>query len=141
MEANEVQRLYEELLGAWNRRDAEGYARLFTDTATAVGFDGSLMKGRAEIGAALNQIFREHPTGRYVGIVKEVQFPIANCAMLRAVSGLVPAGQSDLNPDLNAVQMLLAVQGKIALFQNTPAAFHGRPEAAQELTAELRGAL
>jgi hypothetical protein len=30
---------------------------------------------------------------------------------------------------------------KIALFQNTPAAFHDRPDAAKMLTEELRGAL
>jgi len=29
---------------------------------------------------------------------------------------------------------------RIALFQNTPAAFHGRPEAAKKLSAELRDA-
>jgi len=27
---------------------------------------------------------------------------------------------------------------RIALFQNTPAAFHGRPEAAEQLTKELQ---
>jgi hypothetical protein len=40
------------------------------------------------------------------------------------------------------VQTLVAVrQGdawRIASFQNTPAAFHGRPEAVEELTRELR---
>ena len=31
-------------------------------------------------------------------------------------------------------------QWRIALFQNTPAQFHGRPEAAEALTDELRAA-
>jgi hypothetical protein len=30
---------------------------------------------------------------------------------------------------------------RIALFQNTPAAFHGRPEQAERLTAELQQVL
>ena len=64
--------------------------------------------------------------------------------MLRAVAGMVPAGQDDLLPALNAVQSLVAVQRegqwRIALFQNTPAAFHGRPEAVEALTEELRQA-
>ena len=46
------------------------------------------------------------------------------------------------NPALNAMQSLVAVkranQWKVALFQNTPAAFHGRPEAVVQLTEELR---
>jgi len=32
-------------------------------------------------------------------------------------------------------------QWSIALFQNTPAAFHGRPELSKQLTEELRHAL
>lgn len=63
-------------------------------------------------------------------------------ALLRAVAGLLPHGQADLNPAANAIQSLVAVRRdgawRIALFQNTPAQFHGRPELAEQLTAELR---
>jgi uncharacterized protein (TIGR02246 family) len=71
-----------------------------------------------------------------------VRFLTPDVAILRAVVGRVPPGQSDLNPAANAVQSLVAVkqddQWRIALFQNTPAQFHGRPELAQKLTEELR---
>jgi uncharacterized protein (TIGR02246 family) len=71
-----------------------------------------------------------------------VRFLTPEVAVLRAVSGLVPPGQPDLNPAANAVQALIAVrqedQWRIALYQNTPAQFHGRPELAQQLTDELR---
>jgi uncharacterized protein (TIGR02246 family) len=63
--------------------------------------------------------------------------------MLHAVAGLVPAGQSDLNSDLNAIQTLVARREdetwRIVQFQNTPAQFDGRPEAVEALTNELRG--
>ena len=66
-------------------------------------------------------------------------------AILRAVAGMVPPGESDINPEVNAVQTLVAVKQQnkwiIALFQNTPAAFHGRPELSGRLTEELRQAL
>jgi uncharacterized protein (TIGR02246 family) len=66
-------------------------------------------------------------------------------AVLRAVAGMVPPGAADLNPALNAIQSLTAVQQfgqwRIALFQNTPAQFHGRPELVAQLTDELRGKL
>jgi len=65
--------------------------------------------------------------------------------MLMAVSGMVPAGKEELDPALNAIQSLIAVRKrdgwKIALFQNTPAAWHGRPEDSKQLTEELRKAL
>jgi hypothetical protein len=58
------------------------------------------------------------------------------------VVGMVPAGQTDLNPDVNAVQTLLVVRNdgtwRIALLQNTPAQYHGRPDKTDALTAELR---
>jgi hypothetical protein len=58
---------------------------------------------------------------------------------------MVPPGQSDINPEVNAVQTFLAVKQQnkwsIALFQNTPAAFHGRPELSERLTEQLQQAL
>jgi len=62
-------------------------------------------------------------------------------ALLRAVVGMVPHGQREINPATNAIQSLVAVEQdgywRIALFQNTPAQFHGRPEAVAQLTEEL----
>jgi hypothetical protein len=55
---------------------------------------------------------------------------------------MVPPEQRNLNPDVNAIQTLVAVQEsdgwRIALLQNTPAQYHGRPEEVEALTAELR---
>ena len=117
-------------------------ASIFTDGANVVGFDGSQVNGRAAIESEMTKIFRDHPTGRYIGIVREVRSLSATTAVLRAVAGMVPPGQSDVNPAVNAVQTLIAVKGaggwSIALYQNTPAAFHGRPEAVEALTRELR---
>jgi len=74
--------------------------------------------------------------------VREVRFLSTDIALLRAVVGMVPPGQNDINPAVNAIQSLVAVKDKdiwrITLFQNTPAQFHGRPELAEELTKELR---
>ena len=47
--------------------------------------------------------------------------------------------------DVNAIQAVVAGQTgdgwQVALFQTTPAALHGRPEAVEALTAELRAVL
>lgn len=139
-----VRALYHALLDAWNRRDADGFAALFALAGRCIGFDGSVMEGRAEIGSSLHPIFADHPTAAYVAIVREVQRLAPEVSLLFAVAGMVPPGQSDINPAVNAEQTLVAVREdgrwSIVSFQNTPAAFHGRPQLAQALTAELRGA-
>src|SRR5947208_2274032 len=78
----------------------------------------------------------------YVAKVRGVSFPAPTVAILHAVAGMVPPGGSDINAAVNAVQTLVASKRDGAwrgeLFQNTPAAFHGRPEASEALTNELR---
>jgi len=142
---SDIRSLYQELLDAWNRRDAHAFAQLCAEDANVIGFDGSEHNGQAEIEAKLGEIFARHPTAAYVSKIREVRFLSTEVAVLRAVVGMVPAGQHDIKPDVNALQTLVAHRHKapwrIALFQNTPAAYHGRPELAEQLTAELREAL
>jgi uncharacterized protein (TIGR02246 family) len=144
-DGSEIETLYRRLLDSWNRRDAAAYAALFDEDAHLVGFDGSMIGGRREIAPTLAKIFADHPTQEYVPKIREVRFLSPEVAMLRAVAGMVPRGQSDIDPRLNAVQTMVALkcQGewRIVLFQNTPAAFHGRPHLVEQLTEELREAL
>jgi len=141
-EQEEVRALYKRLIGRWNHRDASGMASLFTDDGSQVGFDGSAINGRLEIEAHLAPIFAKHPTPPFICKVREVRRLGDSAALLRAIVGMVPPGSVDINPALNAIQTLVAerVDGhwRVALFQNTPAAFHDRPEEAQAFSAELR---
>jgi uncharacterized protein (TIGR02246 family) len=135
--------LYTRLLESWNRRDGAGFAELFTADGSCVGFDGSQMDGPAKIATELGNIFTHHPTATYVARVRAVTSLGPSATLLRAVAGMVPRGGDQLTPAVNAIQTLVATHGRdgadarIALFQNTPAAFHGRPELAEQLTAEL----
>jgi uncharacterized protein (TIGR02246 family) len=93
----------------------------------------------------VTEVFTHHQTPRYVTIVRDVR-PLANdVTLLRANAGLIPPGKDDIDPALNAIQSMVAVRKsdawKIALFHNTPAAFHMRPELAKQLTDELRAKL
>jgi uncharacterized protein (TIGR02246 family) len=138
-----VRDLYRELLEAWNARDAAAFAALFADDGFMIGFDGS-QSPAAEIESHLGPIFRDRPTATYVAVVRDVR-ERGTVAVLRAAAGMVPPGSDALNPDVNSVQSLVAEQGedgtwRIVLFQNTPAQYHGRPEAVEALTAELRAA-
>jgi uncharacterized protein (TIGR02246 family) len=138
----EVKTLYRQLVECWNQRDAAAFAALYEKDGSCIGFDGSQMNGRSEIESVLSKIFAEHQTAPYVSKIREVRFVTSEVAILRAVAGMVPPGKSDLDPALNAIQSLVASRRegswRIALFQNTPAQFHGRPELTQQLTDELR---
>jgi|SRR6478752_433925 len=145
MDEQAVRDLYDTLIGAWNQQDAAAMAGCFAEAGNIIGFDGSQMTGPAEIEATVSTIFSHHRTGLYYPIVREVRQLGSDVALLRADAGMVPAGQDDINPDLNAVQSLVARnQGgnwRIELFQNTPSALHGQTEARETLTAELRDLL
>lgn len=137
--------LYQRLIEAWNKRNARDYALLFASSGSVVGFDGSQVNGQLEIGAHLSEIVSHHQTAAYVTIVREVRSLAPDVTLLRANAGMVPPGKDDLNPELNAVQSMVAARKnnkwEIALFQNTPAAFDNRPELRKQLTEELRAVL
>jgi len=137
--------LHAQLLDAWNRRAAADYAALFADDGAVVGFDGSQMHGRAEIEGQLGEIFGSHPTAAYVAKLEDVRLVGPDVAVLTAAVGMVPPGGADINPAVNAIQVLVAArhggEWRIESFQNTPAAFHGRPELAERMTEELRAVL
>jgi uncharacterized protein (TIGR02246 family) len=135
--------LYNEILKQWNRRSAAGMANLFEDNGDLIGFDGSRFNGKGEIEKHLSYIFANHQTPKYVGKMRSIRFLNSEVAVLVAVGGLVEPGRNDIHKELNAVQTLVALkQGKeewkIAIYQNTPAAYHGRPELGEQLTEELR---
>lgn len=137
--------LHARLMEAWDKRNARDFALLFASDGYLVGFDGSQVNGQLEVGAHLTEIFSHHQTPAYVSIVRDVRSIAPDVALLRANTGLIPPGKDDIDPALNAVQSMVAVQKggawKIALFQNTPAAFHERPDAVKKLTEELRAKL
>lgn len=133
--------LYAALLSSWNGRDAAGFAAHFHPGGSIVGFDGSPVDSAPRIAAHLGEVFAHHATAAYVGKVREVRALGPDVALLRAVAGMVPPGQLRLNPAVNAVQTLIARRDgsawRVELFQSTPAAFHGRPDAVAALTEEL----
>ncbi len=141
----ETRDLYARLIEAWDKRNARDYALQFTSDASLVGFDGTQVNGQLDIGAHLSEVFTHHQTPRYVSIVRDVRLLANDVTLLRANTGLVPAGKDDIDPALNAVQSMVAVQKggtwKIALFHNTPAAYHMRPDLGKQLTEELRAKL
>ena len=133
--------LYRRLIDGWNAGDANAVAAALAADGLVVGFDGSEMFGRDEVATELNRIFADHETATYVTKARSVKPLGPDAALLHAVAAMVPPDGSGIMPDRNAIQTAIAVRGEdgwsIALFQTTPAQFHGRPEAREALTAEL----
>jgi uncharacterized protein (TIGR02246 family) len=140
--ATEITALHAALLTAWNNRDAHTMAALFAPNGSQIGFDGSMANGPEEILQHVSPIFRDHPTARFVAKVCEARVLGDDVCLLRAVAGMIPPGEKMIKPEVNAIQTLVArrVGGawKIELFQNTPAAWHGRSEDVTRLTEELQ---
>ncbi len=143
--ASATRELYQRLIEAWNKRNARDYALAFASTGSIVGFDGSQVNGQMEIGAHVSEIFSHHQTATYVTIVRDVRPITSDVMLLRSNVGMVPPGKDDINPELNAVQSMVAARkgGKweVALFHNTPAAFHDKPDLSKKLCEELRAVL
>jgi hypothetical protein len=109
-------------------------------SGSTVGFDGSQLDGRDAIRSELARIFADHVDGdlRRQGARGARPRPGRDAAARRRRHGA--AGKSALMPERNAVQSLVAVTGetaqpRIAMYQNTPARFDGRPQLGEQLTA------
>ena len=62
----QVRSIYQQLLQAWNDKDARKMADLFAENGNVVGFDGSQMDGPRQIESVLGQIFADHPSDSYL---------------------------------------------------------------------------
>jgi uncharacterized protein (TIGR02246 family) len=142
MNEHEATRLYDELIKAWNDHDGTAMAAPFAEDGVVIGFDGSQHSGKANIASQMAAIFADHETGRYVVNVRQVRPVGSQAAVLHAIAGLVPPGQTQIRAEANAHQTLVAEERNgrwhIVLFQNTPAQFHGRPHLVEQMTRELQ---
>lgn len=140
--ANDPIAVYYQLLEAWNKRDAVAFASLFIKEGMATGFDGSMMHGTEEIGQQLKEVFSHHQTARYVAIIRRALSIAPTVFIIQAVAGMIPPGEKEIKSEVNTVQsVVLQHNGSdwmICLLQNTPAAFHERPQDVEQLTGELQ---
>jgi uncharacterized protein (TIGR02246 family) len=146
----DIRALYQQAMNGWNMGNGDAFAAPFAEDADLVGFDGTHLKGRPEIASFHQHLFDTYVKGtRLVGKVKSVRFLSTDVALMHTVGGTVMPGQSDIDPERNSVQTIVATKKRndgrrwwhIAAFQNTRAQFIGRPDAAQDLTRELRALL
>ncbi len=120
----------------------QAMASHFAPDGSMIGFDGSQIEMPAVIERHLAPIFADHPTAAYVARVREIRGLADSVVLLRAVAGMLPPDSRTVKRELNTIHTLIAVRlggdWRAALFQSTPAAWHGRPHDSDALTAELQ---
>ena len=118
-----VRALYEQLMDGWNRGSAEAFAAPFCEDGDLIGFDGTHLKGRAEIVSFRQPLFDKSLKGtRLVGQVKAVRFLSHDVAIMHAVGGTVMRGKSEASPERDSIQTLAVRRDggwRLAAFQNT----------------------
>jgi len=138
---SQVRALYDQLIHCWNEREHTAFAELFLHDGYTIGFDGTVSNGKSQINQHLSEVFQHHQTALYISIVRSIRALNDSVWIVHADVGMIPPGSKEINPKLNAVQSLVVMKTvhgfRIALLQNTPASFHGRPEAVEQLTNEL----
>ncbi|HEX4565402.1 MAG TPA: SgcJ/EcaC family oxidoreductase, partial [Vicinamibacterales bacterium] len=141
MNRERIEARYGELLAAWNRRDADAFAAMFTDDGQAVAFDGSAMSGRAEIASTLAAVFQNERIGAYAASIRDIVEIAPGVILLRSVVGTIPPDGVGLNLMVKATQSIVFLQrddeAEVVLLQSTPATFHGRSDVAEVLSLEL----
>jgi uncharacterized protein (TIGR02246 family) len=142
-----VRSLYQQLLDGWNAGSGNAFAAPFADDSDLIGFDGTHLKGRREIAKFHQQLFDTFVKGsRLVGKIKNIHFLTSDVVLMHVIGGTVMAGQTDIDPERNSVQTIVASKNNkgewcLAAFQNTRAQYLERPKEAHVLTEELRGLL
>lgn len=96
--AHPIVDLYRRILEGWNARNAKEMTHPLASDATVVGFDGSVHSGRQTIESQMADLFRNHPTARYVADLEMLPEIGPAGALLRAVAGLIPPGSSAVKP-------------------------------------------
>src|SRR5262245_42908987 len=139
-----IRSLYQHALDGWNTGSGKLFAAPFAEDGDLVGFDGTHLKGRQEIATFHQQLFDTFVKGsRLVGKVRNLRLLTPDVAIMHAVGGTIMKGQTDIDPERNSIQTLVATKDNkgqwcLAAFQNTRAQYLGRPNEAQALTEELR---
>ncbi len=137
-----IRTLCKEMLRAWNTRDANAFAALFTESGAIVGFDGLVLAGSETIANYMSELFAHHETPAYVTVVRWVRFISDDIAIAYCIVGMPSVLTGIINPTLNSVQMLTCSKRdgdwRAELLQNTPAQLHGNAEEVARMTEELQ---
>lgn len=138
-----IRALYRQIMDGWNQGSGEKFAAPFATDGEQMSFEGSRFRGRQEIAGFHQMLFDRFLRGsRLIGRVTDIRFLTPEIALAHAIGGTIMPDETNLAPDRNSVQSMVAVRRdgawRLARLHNSRAEFVGRPEAAANMTEELR---
>jgi uncharacterized protein (TIGR02246 family) len=99
------------MIDAWNAGDGEAFASPFSDTADFIAFEGTRLKGRAEIAAFHQEMFDTVVRGsRLDGGVEFVRLIGPRFAVMHAVATTTLPGASMPSPSRESMQIFVTVK-------------------------------
>jgi uncharacterized protein (TIGR02246 family) len=121
---HEIRALHKRMLEAWGAGDGEAFAAPFSDDAVFVAFDGSVLRGRAQIAASHQELFdRWLKDSRLVEERTEIRSVGADFAIVHTIGSTVMRGKTKPAPERDSIQTLVAVRDgggwSFVSFQNT----------------------
>jgi uncharacterized protein (TIGR02246 family) len=106
-----VRDIVDRMIEAWNRHDGAGFAAPFSENADFVAFEGTHLKGRAQIEEFHQQLFANELKGtRLEGGVNFVRFLGPALAVMHSWSTTTLPGQTNASPSRDSMQLFVLVK-------------------------------
>src|SRR5262245_29277555 len=106
-----IRAIHRQMIEAWNRGSAEGFAAAFTDEADFVAFEGTHLVGHSRIVAFHRQIFDTVvKVSRLEGEVKFVRFLGPRLALMHSTVRTTLAGQTAPFPGRDSMQLYVVMK-------------------------------
>jgi uncharacterized protein (TIGR02246 family) len=119
-----LQDLFQEMQDGWNQGDGQAFAAHFTEDADYIVVNGTHLKGRQAIAAALQQQFETRFRGsRLEGFVKNIRFLSDDIALVHLHGRPQIPDQAVPAPEQYSIQTLIGIRQddgwRFTSFQNT----------------------
>jgi uncharacterized protein (TIGR02246 family) len=106
-----LKQMHADMIYAWNRGSGAGFAAPFSPTADFIAFEGSQLKGRAQIAQFHQMLFDTSLRGsRLDGGVHFVRFLRPDFAVLHAWGTTMLAGQTDASSSRDSLQLFVCTK-------------------------------
>jgi uncharacterized protein (TIGR02246 family) len=109
---NQIRRLFDDMLAAWTRGDAQGYGACFTEDSDYVSFDGTHAVGRQPMVDSHDKLFRGVLAGSaLVGEIESIRYVSDDVAVVHANGSVLMPWRRSLPRRRLSRQTLVARRG------------------------------
>jgi uncharacterized protein (TIGR02246 family) len=108
LDETKLKQMHAQMIDAWNRGSGAGFAASFSPSADFIAFEGSQLKGRAQIAQFHQMLFETSlKNTRLEGGVHFVRFLRPDLAVLHAWGTTTLPGQTNASPSRDSMQLFV----------------------------------